>query len=160
MPRCLVNLQWRSMPGGKIMGILTRRKFEIKLPAVEKCFVDLSAEELKFYEDKTKVEEISNKGGTTIEISIPKEIENLEIRKSGFPPIVALGTNRQIWPKEGAVSIRLIMDNRDINMLDEDGNFRRKKYIELYQCTAWKRWALLIYTYEDGSLRSILWWKK
>lgn len=140
----------------------TRRKLEIKLP-VEDCFVDLTQDKPKFYKEAEKVEEISNKGGSKIEISIPRNIENLEtleVRKSMLPPIVEAGINREIWPKGRMVGLRLIMDNRDINMVDDSGEFRREKYIQLYQCTAWKRWVILVYTRKDSSKRAIMWWKK
>ena len=140
-----------------------RKKWEVKIPTVAKAFVDLEDKELKFFTDKSMTELASNKGGTTLEISVPAEMEEigiLEVRKAMYPPIIALGMNREVWPKAGAHSLSIIMDNRNIGMVNREGKFREDKYRQLCQCCSWKRWAMAIYNYEDGSVRAILWWKK
>jgi len=153
---CLVNLLWSNDQGGRIMGNTKRRKLELKLPNKRSnCFVDLDSGQI--FEDEEKKKEITTKNLTTLKVSIPKDIRFFEVRKSMFSPIGALAMNSNIWPIKGAISLTLFLDNREIDMI-ENGEFRKSKYNELCNALTWKRWMLLVYTFEDRSKKAILWW--
>lgn len=142
------------------MGETTRRKYEIKLPKTsEEIYVNLSSDEPMVFEDEEMTKQVAVKGGVELEISIPKNIEFLEVRRAKtLPAIVSLSLNRTLWPIEGATGLKFIMDNRNIDMI-KDGEFRMEKYHQLCSAVAWKRWVLLVYQYEDGTEKAILWWK-
>ena len=135
-----------------------RRKVRLKVSKRwDVCYIDTDT--AKAFADAEMSEEIMTQSPIELEVSIPISIKHLELRKALFPPIIQLAMNRQIWPKDKAVSLKLFLDNREIEMT-EKGEFREKKYQDLCKAVYYKRWALLMYTYKDGSTEAILWWKK
>lgn len=146
------------------MGKVTegRRYCCLSIPTSEKVVWAeiLSGKTVNFYKDEGRNEEIVHGKRYVLELEIPKEVKVLEIRKSNMPPICELGVNRKIWPIDEMIGLRIIFDNRNINMVDDEGEFRKEKYKQLYKNLSWKKWAMLLYKYKDGGYKAQLWWKR
>ena len=137
-----------------------RRQIHLELLRCrDRMYAKISPKGAEVFKDQKMEEPIIGLVREHLDIGIPYKIKQIEINRTYLSPIIELGLNRKLWPKEGMKDLRLVLDKQDISLVDEKGNFKETKYKQLCNAMSFKKWALLLYKRMDGTLDATLWWK-